>query len=162
MPWASPEEKEKASYNKMLEDERRVALAPLYEPLLINLELLRAIEDGHPDAVGKTSVEEIIHSDGRLFLVDCLDERYTRAPQVTEDESITYDCNEIRLPAKALTAQAEINVKICSDNEEHSIDDWVLDAVERVSDADQSTFTAVYTSELAKEMDYKDNKNFNK
>lgn len=156
LPWASPEEKEKESYNKMLEDERKVALAPLYEPLLINLELLKAIEDDHPDAVGKTSVEEIIHSDGRLFLVDCLDERYTEAPQVTEDESISYDCNEIRLPAKALTAQAEINVKICSDNEEHSIDDWILDAVERVSDADQSTFTAVYTSELAKEIDYKD------
>ena len=156
MPWDSDEMKEKDSYNKMLEDERKVALAPLYEPLIMNLELLRAIVVERPDVIQGSSPEEIIHSDGELFLVDGLDERYT-SPNDTytpDGSGISYDCTEIRVPATLVTTSAKITSVVNGADGQKTVDDWALDSVERGSDDDPSTFVAIYKSEQGKDAGY--------
>ena len=158
MPWASDEEKEKESYNKMLEEERKVALAPLYEPLVMNLELLRAIAVERPDAIQGSSPEEIIHSDGRLFLVDGLDERYASPNETYTPDSpgISYDCTEIKVPAALVTSSAKVTSVVNGADGAKTVDDWTLERVERGSDDDSSTFVAVYKSEQGKDAGYSD------
>lgn len=158
MPWASEEEKEKESYNKMLEAERKVALAPLYEPLVMNLELLRAVAVERPDAIQGSSPEEIIHSDGSLFLIDGLDERYA-SPNETympDSSGISYDCAEVRVPAALVTMSAKMTSVVNGANGAKTVSDWALDRVERGKDDDPSTFVAVYKSEQGKDAGYSD------
>lgn len=159
LPWSSDEEKERDNYNKMLESERKVELAPLYEPLLMNLELIRAICTEHPEAVPDTAMaDEIVHGAGSLFLVPALDARYTfSGSESTQDATgIVYDCTELRVPATLVTASATISSEVIADGETTTIDDWSLDHVDRDDSEDVSAFVAVYKSASAKDVHYQD------
>lgn len=158
-PWSSDEEKERDSYNKMLEDERKVELAPLYEPLLMNLELIRAICTEHPEVVPDTAAaDEIIHGAGSLFLVPALDAQYTFSGGDSSQDvaGIVYDCTELRVPATLVTASAAISSEVIADGETTTIDDWSLDHVDRNDSEDISAFAAVYKSASAKDVQYED------
>lgn len=157
LPWSSDEEKERDSYNKMLESERKVELAPLYEPLLMNLELIRAICTEHPEAVPDTAMaDEIVHGAGSLFLVPALDTRYTFSSGESTQEApgVVYDCTELRVPATLVTASATISSEVIADGETTTIDDWSLDHVDRDDSEDVSAFVAVYKSASAKDVHY--------
>lgn len=158
MPWNSDEAKEKENYNNMLEAERKVALAPLYEPLVMNLELLRAIVVEQPDSIQGATPEEIIHSDGKLFLVDGLDERYASPNDeyVPDSSGISYDCTELKIPAVLVTSYAQITSLVNGSNGAKTIDDWSLNRVERGADDDPASFVAVYASEQGKDAGYCD------
>lgn len=158
LPWASNEEKEKESCNKMMEAERKTALAPLYEPLVMNLELLRAIMLEHPDVIKGSSSEEIIHSEGKLFLIDGLDERYA-SPNDTytpDGSGISYDCTEIKVPATLVTPNAIITSAVKGTDGTKTVNDWTLDSVERGEEGNSSTFVAVYRSKQGKDAGYSD------
>lgn len=156
LPWASGEEKEKENYNKMLDAERKIALAPLYEPLVMNLELLRAILIERPDVIQGSSPEEIIHSDGKLFLLDGLDERYASPNDtyIPDDSAISYDCTEIELPAALVTPSAKLTSEV--EGSGVIVGDWALDCVKRANDDDVTSFVAIYKSEGAKNSGYSD------
>lgn len=159
LPWSSDEEKERDSYNKMLESERKVELAPLYEPLLMNLELIRAICTEHPEVVPDTAMaDEIVHGAGSLFLVPALDTRYTFSSGESTQEApgVVYDCTELRVPATLVTASATISSEVIADGETTTIDDWSLDHVDRDDSEDVSAFVAVYKSASAKDVHYQD------
>lgn len=158
-PWSSDEEKERDSYNKMLEDERKVELAPLYEPLLMNLELIRAICAEHPEVVPDTAAaDEIIHGAGSLYLVPALDARYTfSSSESTQDATgIVYDCTELRVPVTLVAASAVIFSEVVAGGTTTTIDDWSLDHVDRDDNRDASAFVAVYKSVSAKDVHYED------
>lgn len=159
LPWSSDEEKERDSYNKMLESERKVELAPLYEPLLMNLELIRAIHTEHPEVVpDTTTADEIVHGAGSLFLVPALDARYTFSDSESTQDApdIVYDCAELRVPATLVTASAVISSEVVADGAATTIDDWSLDHVDRDDSEGASAFVAVYKSASAKDVHYQD------
>lgn len=158
-PWSSDEEKERDSYNKMLEDERKVELAPLHEPLLMNLGLIRAICTEHPEVVPDTAAaDEIIHGAGSLFLVPALDARYTFSGGESSQDAagIAYDCTELRVPATLVTASAVITSEVVAGGTKATIGDWSLDHVDRDDNGDVSTFVAIYKSAGAKDVRYED------
>lgn len=154
--WASDEQKERESYNNMLDAERKVALAPIYEPLVMNLELLRSIQVEHPEQVQGSTLEEIITAGGQLFLVNGLDERYATSQQTVaqSDSGLTYDRAEIRLPAAMVTSDTKITSTVSGEGSEATLSDWALDRVERGVEGDVSTFVAVYTSNMANNVGY--------
>lgn len=159
LPWSSDEEKERDSYNRMLESERKVELAPLYEPLLMNLELIRAIHTEHPEVVpDTTTADEIVHGAGSLFLVPALDARYTFSDSESTQDApgIVYDCAELRVPATLVTASAVISSEVVADGAATTIDDWFLDHVDRDDSEGASAFVAVYKSASAKDVHYQD------
>ena len=155
-PLSSEEEKEKYRYNQMLEAERKVELAPVHEPLVMNLEVLRTIQLDYPDAIEGASPEDIIHSGGSLFLIAGLDDRYATPDTVVQQDGsgIVYDHAEVRIPASLVSANAVLTAEFPTSGGSATITDWVLDRVERETDDDISTFVAVYTSETAKDADY--------
>lgn len=156
--WADKEQKERESYNNMLDAERKVALAPICEPLVMNLELLRAIQVEHPDQVDGSSPEALITAAGQLFLVDGLDERYaTPGEAATQDSSaVAYERSEVKLPATLVTTDAKLAVELAGESNSWTITDWALDRVERGTEGNVSTFVAVYKSEAAGNASYQE------
>ena len=93
-----------------------------------------------------------------LFLLSGLDSYYSDPSEesVVDTSGVIFDCSEIQLPAALVTAKAKISVKIVTPKGNTTIRDWKLDKVERESDDDISTFTAIFKSERAKEVSYSD------
>ena len=157
---AEKRKKEVDNYNKMLANERKVELPPLYKPLVINLELMRALtQEGLISEQDKTNADEIIHETGNLFLVADLDSRYTlsTSSKATDasDADVQFDHAEIRMPVSFVTADTLITATTGSGDEETVFDDWTLDRVDRENDDDLSTFCAVFTSQIAGGFSYK-------
>lgn len=158
---AEKRKKEIDDYNKMLEEERKVELPPLYEPLVLNLELMRAM--AQEDLIAEkdlANADEIIHESGDLFLTAGLDDRYTLTSDSgrasTSDADILFDHSELRVSVTYATLDTTINVKVEGEDETEVFDDWELDRVEREAESDVSSFHAVYTSQAAKDFTYKE------
>lgn len=147
-------------YNRMLDEERKTALPPVDETLVANLELLCALADelGLDDGEKETA-DEILHGGGRLFLTEGIEAVLTLSGEATlaNAEGIAFNHAEVRVPAALLCASSTVSVSV--DNGEPDgpvIDDWALDRVERGVEGDISTFVAIYTSEVAKEVAWND------
>lgn len=152
-PWSSEEAKEKHRYNKLLEAERKVELAPLYQPLLLNLELVYAMVQSRPDAIGETRVCDFLVDPP--FLIDPLNRRYglTDADEL-DISGISYDCSEIRIPALLLASNSTITADIKSVSDVTSVKDWSIDRVEREDETDPSSFVAIFKSKDAERVNY--------
>lgn len=158
LPWASAEEKEKENYNKMLEAQRHNELAPIYRPLVINLDLLQSIAQEQPSTIAdEISITELLGDDAS-FLVFGLRKRFALASNTDEQilEGIIYNSGEIRIPATCVTTDAAINMQFEAPDGSASINSWTLDRVERGDDKDVNSFTAVYKSEDANKASYVD------
>lgn len=149
--------KEIENYNKMLKETRKTEMPPIYEPLMLNCDLLYAIADEMkiPDAE-KTKIDRLLHpTDNRLFLTETVDEQYWFNPKSTVNaENMTVDFNgkELSIPAEYLTKDAVITVTVMEpDNKEPVVlTNWVIDKVDRGKEKDISKFVAEYTSKDAK------------
>lgn len=155
LPWSSEEQKEKHRYNKLLEDERRIALAPLHQPLLTNLEFIHAILAVHPEIAGDTAASDLLGASP--FLVDPLNRRYGSVTEGAPDISgIEYDCLEVRIPVSFLTLSSKVSSTVKHESGTTIIKDWKVDRVERGDETDPSTYVAVMASEDAKDAGYSD------
>ena len=67
------EKSEAKEYNSILKDNRKVELPPVYEPLLMNCQLLFAIADELGlSSAEKEKVDKILHPDGEKLFLSCL------------------------------------------------------------------------------------------
>lgn len=145
------------SYNKQVQKERTTALAPVFEPFLLNCELLFAIADGlNIDKVEKAKIDSILHENGEdIFLIPSLDNmyRYNQSAEKTEEKvpEIVFLGKEITLPSRSLTRDAEISVTITDpSSDSHAlIKDWELIKIERKDDHDINSFNATFKSPTA-------------
>lgn len=148
------EKKQISNYNKMLKENRKKEMPPVYEPLLLNCELLFALADKlNISESEQRNIEGILHLKGEtIFLTTALDSRYWFTPETQETPvEIEYEGQNLKLPAFCLTENARITVTVKEpDAEEPAVfTDWQLNSVERVTDSDISTFQAAYTSKEA-------------
>lgn len=158
---ATKEEKADISnYNKLLKEERKTALPPVYEPLLLNCELLFALaEELDISAEQKYVVENILHQNGsNIFLTAPLDAQYRFEPAeegTITDALLTFDGKKIVLPASLVTDSSVMKVTVTpAEGEPSAFEDWSLAKVERKEEGVLDTFTATYESATARDYKY--------
>jgi len=146
------------SYNKMLKEERKTALPPVHEPLMLNCELLFSLaSEIGIDESENLRIDGILHENGAaLFLAEPIDMLYrTNGDAYTiPASSIAYENGTITVPAQYVTDSAAITVTITRNGEETVFEDWTIDKVERKDKADLSTFIATYASKAAKDFKF--------
>ncbi len=155
---SSAKKKEIKSYNKWLEEERKTELPPVYEPLVVNCELLFGLaEKLNLSSAEKKKVNDMLHSGEKpLFLVTQLENKYSYGESKTKDmPGIVMDEKEIRIPASILSQGTSVKATITSNNQSLTYDDLVLDEVDRNKQASVDKFLAVYKSKALKKYDYK-------
>ena len=154
---AKDTKKKLEDYNKMLKETRKTELPPVYEPLMLNCDLLFVVaEELKISDADKKKIDRILHpNDNNLFLTKSLDDQYwfeQKDVVRADDMVIDYEGDELSLPAEYLTQDAEITVKVTEPNNTESIQftDWKIKRVERDKNQDLSTFMANYESKAAK------------
>lgn len=150
------EKEEISNYNKMLKEERKKALPPVYEPLVINCELLFALSDERNlSAAEQAKVDGILHGNNEpLFLVDTVDSAFWKvAPQAHAIDvsaiNFNFDGTKITIPAQYISGDATIVATINADTT-ITVTDWAVEKVERKKDAGIADFTATYVSKEIK------------
>lgn len=145
------------NYNKQAKEERDKALAPVYEPFLLNCELLFALagEIGIDDAE-KAKIDNILHENGEdIFLIPALDNlfRFTGKKESEEKEAaeIIFAGSELKVPARSMIKSATMTVTIreLESTEPVTITDWEIVKVDRVNRHDINSFVATYKSPTA-------------
>jgi len=148
-------------YNKMLKEERKTELAPVYEPLLLNCQLLFALADRLDISnTEQARIDAMLHGDGPLFLIESLNALYTfgsteSEEDADEDGAIVFTGKELRLPIEMISEHATIVVTVTSDTGTTTFSDWTIKKVERGTKEEIDTFVAVYASESSSKFDYK-------
>ena len=153
------EKKEISQYNKLQKEERKTALPPIYEPLLLNCELLFALtqEINIPEAEA-IRIDGILHENGEaLFLTTPIDQMYWFASSRKTDASVittTFNGSEFTLPVQYVTDNAYIKVTVTQGDEITVFDDWKVTKVERKEKDNLSSFMAFYSSTTAQKFKY--------
>lgn len=149
------EKKQINEYNDALKDARKTELPPVYEPLILNCELLFAlIEKVGVPASEKAKIKSILDVDGNsVFLTKPLAIRYSFA---TEQSGVTasFDKTELVIPVACVSANSKIQVIVSENGKQAIYDDWTVKSVERPKDGNFEKFIVTYTSDEAKKQDW--------
>ena len=154
-------------YNKMLKENRKTELPPVYEPLQLNCELLFALaKELNISDTDKKRVDGILHPSGDpLFLTKALDELYWFNPVISdansesdadELEEIDFAGNAVRIPVIFLSDDynVEVSVKGKGASEASVYTDWSVDRVSRGKKEGIEEWTAILTSKEIKDYDW--------
>ena len=154
------DKKEAEQVNKAREEKRKKELPPVYEPLWINCNLMFDIAQKYDvPAAEKSEVEAIMHNnDNPLFLIEPLDDAcwFERKDHRAEaSEGIDYNKGDLSIPAKYISDDYNIVVKLTEGYATVTFDDWIIDKVERKTEGNLDTFIAKFKSKKAASHDYK-------
>lgn len=156
---SAPRQKEIEQYNKLLEEERKKATAPISDALVLNCDLLFALADTlEISEAEQQKIDGILHDDGeRLFLVAPVDDVYWfNNPNVYasgEMIDISFTKNAITIPAAYVTADAMVTVTVTNAEGDQTYVDWELTKVDRKDKSDIFSFIATYSSPTMKKCD---------
>lgn len=148
------EQKRLKAYNKMLKETRKTELPPLYEPLILNCDLLFALADQLDiDSSEQLKIQRILETDENgVFLSDPINERYSFGWHA-DNTKIDYNKSKIVIPAKLLSQGATVSVTIHNGANSQTFDDWVITKVTRENN-DIDTFYAHYSSDAIKSYEW--------
>ena len=147
---ATKEEKNQIKdYNKSLKEQRKVELPPVYEPLVLNCDLLFALADELSiDSTEKNRIEGILRGNGdALFLTETLENRYS-FNSTAQSFVAKYDKDTLVLPVVSVNENSVVKVTVMNNGETAVYDDWKIKEVERTSDG-VDTYSVTYTSKKA-------------
>lgn len=144
------EEKRVKKYNKAMKNARKTELPTLYEPLVINCELLFSLADQMSITDSeKSEIEAILQTDTNgIFMVKPINDMYSFSRR-DNTYSIEFLKDEIIIPANLLTAESHISVTVKQGGETFTFDDCVVDEVKREG-TDIDTFSAHIVSKQLK------------
>lgn len=156
------EKKEIENYNLQLKEDRKLELPPIYEPLLLNCELLFALADEiEIDDATKANIEEILHEDSApIFLIPELNKKYSFSSKSDDAENVSskveFNGKELIIPAKIISCNPSIKVKVLTIYSDEPIvfDDWLLVRVDRPEKNNLDTFSATFKSAEAEKYNY--------
>ena len=146
------EEKKRAkAYNKSLKDARVTELPSLYEPLVINCELLFALADElNISDAEKKEIEDILKtSTCGTFITKPINDAFSFTSNNAGEYSISFDKDDISIPAELLTAGSTVTVTVTENGNTETFDDCLIQKVVR-KDNSIDTFTAYYSSKTLK------------
>lgn len=152
------------AYNDLLKETRKTELPPIYEPLLLNCELLRFLaEQLDIGQVQLEDIDKILHPNGeRLFLNIQLDEKTYFSVDPVFDTTVeaqyadgVFSAPVITIPVLYVPDEAEITMTVTGTDGTRTYDDWTLVAVDRVSDAPEN-FIAKFSGNEADHASFAD------
>lgn len=146
-------------YNKMRKETRKTALPPVYQPLLVNCDLLFALADkiGVSES-DRARIDGILHPSGdAAFLIKPIDDAYRFEP--VEDDGIgvkaEFDGAKLTLGADLLSASTTIEATKSSGKKVLS-GEWVVKKVDRKSIDDVGSFVTTLENKDIDRNSYKD------
>ena len=152
------EKKEIKAYNKLMKEERKIALPPVNEALYLNCELMFALaKEKGIDTSEQKKIESILHENSNpIFLTNVVDDRFwfdNPAKGIDlRKVDIQFDGDEISIPASCVSDRSLIQVRVG----DTVIEDWEIDKVDRPKKAkDPSEYIATYKSEVGDDYKYK-------
>ena len=155
---ASKEQKEEiTAYNKLLNDERKTALPPVSEPLILNLELLFALADKLDiDEEERSRLDKMLRwEDERLFISEALESQYRFIDKadIVKGPLTKFTGKTFEIPVSMLSIQSTIRMSV-SENDEiiATFDDFKPINVVRTEN-----IVAVMKSENAQKFAFKPN-----
>lgn len=149
------QQEEIKQYNKLLTEKRKTELPPIYEPLLLNCELLFSLAEelGMPETELQR-IDGILHENGEpIFLIEPINAQYSMKSDPVIDslkECIVFDGTLLSIPVQLVSEQYSIKVSVTTDGETIVYDDWTLEKVERKDKSDISSFVAHFSSKAIK------------
>jgi len=147
----SNEKKQIKNYNKALKETRKTELPTVYEPLLLNCELLFAlIEKVDVSSAERTKIDSILGVNGsNVFLTVPLANRYATDTK-NIDVTAIFEKSSLSIPVYCVSANSVLRVSITENGKTTVYDDWTVKKVERSDDGFES-YVVTYTSEQAKD-----------
>lgn len=145
------EQKRVKAYNKALKETRETELPLLYEPLILNCELLFALADEIDISDSeKTEIEDILRTDyNGVFLSKVINSRYSfGSPK--EEYGIDFSKDEISIPVYLLNEGTQIVITVKDGGETTTIDDCTVTEVVR-KEKEFDSFIAYVSSEALKD-----------
>lgn len=151
------EQKRLKAYNKALHEARKTELPALYEPLVLNCELLFALADEmNINYSEKQEIEAILQTDNNgVFLVAPINDQYSFSAKAN-DISIEMNKDKVVIPAVLLTEDAEVTIIVSANGKTTTFDDCKVSEVERKGDT-IDTFFATVTSEKMSDYTWSEN-----
>ena len=148
------EKKRVDAYNKALKETRKTELPHLYEPLIVNCDLLFALADRlNITSEQKAWIENLLLTETNgVFISDAINNRYSFSKR-SDDYAIVYNASSIQIPANLLTQGATIEVEVKAQNKTTSLDDWSITKVTR-DGGEIESFVANYSSDSAKDVEW--------
>lgn len=144
------EKKQIKEYNKSLKTERKTELPSVYEPLILNCDLLFALaEEMDISITEKSKIEGIL--DG-AFLVETYANRYSFNTS-WEIPAVNFGKTEITLPASLLAENSTIKVTVTEGGKSNTYEDWSVKSVEREGKT-VNTFVVTLKSEKTKKQEW--------
>jgi len=140
------EQKRLKAYNKALHEARETELPALYEPLVLNCELLFALaEEMNISYSEKKEIEAILQTaNNGVFLVEPINSQYSFTA-ASNANGVEMKKDKVIIPVTLLTANAEVIISVTDNGKTTKFDDCVVAAVERKGDT-IDTFLATITS----------------
>lgn len=142
------EQKRLKEYNNSLKKARETELPTLYEPFVLNCDLLFALagEMGISEAE-QAEIEAILQTDSNgVFLVKPINDRYSFS-QSYNTYTIDFSKDGLVIPAHLMSSKAQVTVAVTENGETLTFDDFVVTKVDRKADAFDG-FTASLSSKL--------------
>lgn len=146
------QKKEVKNYNKKAKAEHDIALPPVYQPLLVNCDLLFALADKLevPDE-SRLRIEGVLHPNGEaLFLTKPIDDCYRMAGNANRDEDeVRFEGTKIVLPASLLSADSIIKVTT-GEKPKEVLGNWTVKKVKRNNESNVDTYEVTLENKEAK------------
>ena len=144
-------------YNKALKEKRKVELPPVYEPLVLNCELLFALADEkNITSAEKNKIEGILHQESsKLFLTEVLNNRYTFSPEELDVEA-QFEKDTLIIPVICLSETSYIKVTVINNGSNSVYEDWQVKKVDRKSE-DLNSFKVTLTSKECEKQEWSAN-----
>ena len=145
------EQKRLKEYNKAIKEKRKTELPPLYEPLVVNCELLFALaEEMNISDSDRKEIEAILATETNgIFLSKPVNDRYSFGKEPVS-YLIEFNEDEIVIPANLLTAEAQISVTVTEGTSSETFNDCAVTKVERKGDTVESYKAYVVSKTLKK------------
>lgn len=148
------EQKRINNYNKALKENRKIELLSLYEPLILNCELLFALADNiNVDSYERAEIEKILETASNgIFMIKPINDAYSFT-NIENKNTIELSKDEIIIPVNLLTAESKIIVTVSENGATTAFDDCVVTKVQREGGT-IDTFKAHVSSKLMKKYEW--------
>ena len=150
---ATEEQKEEINeFNRLAQEERKTELPPVYQPLLVNCDLLFGLADKlGVSSSERTEIDTILHPDNKyLFLTVPLDNLYRMGAKRggNDTEDVNMEEGRLSIPAKYVNEDSIITVTKGAKSKKVP-GEWRLETVNRETEGSPTTFVAKYVNDEA-------------
>lgn len=141
-------------YNKELEEIRKTELPPLYEPLILNCDLLFALaEQLDVNASEQLKIQKMLKTEiNGVFVSRPVNDRYS-FDENANNYAIEFSGSEIVIPANLLVQGARVTVTVENASGATVFEDYIINKVKREGSNIES-FVAYYSSKTIKSVEW--------